>query len=167
MKANFLGVVLPLFFFACTSQESTELSSQEKAQIINEVKAVADSIWSKWEALDPEGALLYYSDSPDWASFNSEGTRYNFEAYKKLAASFKSSATAYKWSTTRRDFVFVSTDIVICAWVGKDEASWKSGDKMTCDPHAYTLVFKLIAGQWKLVYSHDSGIPVIHKGGKG
>jgi ketosteroid isomerase-like protein len=49
---------------------------------------------------------------------------------------------------------------------GKDEVIMKSGDRQTCDRHAYTMVFKKIAGQWKVVYSHDSGIVVTQKAGK-
>jgi hypothetical protein len=161
-----LLLLAAIFIAGCTSQQSDQLTQQQKDQIKNEVKAVADSIWAKWEELDPEGALPYYSDSPDWMSFNSQGTRYNFQTYKKLATNFKNSATAYKWTTIRQDFIFVTKDIVMCAWIGKDEAFWKSGDKMTCDPHAYTLVFKKIAGRWKLLYSHDSGIAVTQEAGK-
>jgi ketosteroid isomerase-like protein len=42
----------------------------------------------------------------------------------------------------------------------------KSGDIVVYAPHVYTMVFKRIAGQWKVVWSHDSGIPVTHKAGK-
>ena len=79
---------------------------------------------------------------------------------------FLNMATAWKWTTTRQDFIFVTKDIVICAWDGKDETVTKSGDKITYDPHAYTMVFKKIAGQWKVIYSHDSGIAVTVKAGK-
>jgi len=125
------GAVLLLPCVGCASQESDQLSPQQTDQIKMEVKAVADSIWAKWEELDPEGALQYYSGSPDWMCFTSEGSRHNIQSYQKLAAEFKNSATAYKWATIRQDIVFVSTDLVICAWDGKDEASWKSGDWTT------------------------------------
>ena len=45
----------------------------------------------------------------------------------------------------------------------KDEAVLKSGDKITYDPHAYTMVFKKIARQWRIIHSHNSGIPVTQK----
>ena len=167
MKAILICVPALLFCFGCTSPQNDQLTHQQKDQIRSEVKAVADSIWSKWEQMDPEGALQYYSDSPDWICFNSVGSRYDFQAYKELAAEFRKSATSYKWTTTSQEFIFLTKDIVICAWVGKDEATWKSGEKTTCDPHAYTLVFKDIGGQWKLVYSHNSGIAVQQKASSG
>jgi len=39
----------------------------------------------------------------------------------------------------------------------------KQGDRITTDPHAYTLIFKKVDGQWKIIYSHDSGFPVVQK----
>jgi hypothetical protein len=52
---------------------------------------------------------------------------------------------------------------LVCARDGKDETLLESGDKITFDPHAYTMVFKKIAGRWKVTYQQDSGIPVIQK----
>jgi hypothetical protein len=161
-----LSYFLILFCLGCNSQDSGQLSPQQKEQITNEVEAVADSIWAKWEELNPEGALTYYSDSPDWVSFNSVGSRYDFQTYKKLATDFKNSAATYKWTTIRRNFILVTKDIVICNWVGKEETLWKSGDKTIFDPHTYTLIFKKISGKWKLDYSHDSGIAMTQKSGK-
>jgi hypothetical protein len=166
MKTILFATTFLLSGFGCSLPESDQLSSQAEDQIRNEVKAVADTIWAKWEQLDPEAALQYYWNSPEWMSINSQGVRYDLQAYRKLATDFKKSAAAYKWTTTRRDFKVVCRDIVICDWFGQDEAVWKSGDKITFNPHAYTLVFRKNSGQWKLVYSHDSGALVTQKAGK-
>jgi ABC-type dipeptide/oligopeptide/nickel transport system ATPase component len=74
--------------------------------------------------------------------------------------------TSWKWTTSAEDFIFITKDVVIVAWIGKDVTIMKSGDMITYDPHAYTLVFKKMAGEWKIVYSHDSGTPVMQKAGK-
>ena len=166
MKVSRLLPILLLLFSSCTPQNSSQLSPQLKLLIQSEVQAVADSIWAKWEQLDPEAALRYYSDSPDWLSINAQGSSYDLPAYRKLASDFRQSATAYKWTTARRDFNVLAEGIVICTWIGRDEATWKSGDRATCDPHAYTLVFKKISGTWKLAYTHDSGVWSTQKIGK-
>jgi hypothetical protein len=165
MKTNIFVAALLLLCLGCTSQESKQLTQQQKDQIKSEVKAVGDSIIAKWVGLDAGGSQ-YYSDSPDWVMFNADGTQYDFQTFKKVWIDLNNSVTAIKWTTTRQDFIFVTKDIVICAWVGKDETILKSGDKITYDPHAYTMVFKKIAGQWKAIYSHDSGIAVTQKAGK-
>ena len=43
------------------------------------------------------------------------------------------------------------------------EMTFKSGDKMKEDPDVYTWIFKKIDGQWKVIYSHESGVPVMQK----
>ena len=108
---NIFGISLILLCLGCNAKESDQLSLQQKEQIKNQVKAVADSIWTKWEEMNPEGALQYYSDSPDWVCINSEGSQYDFQAYKKLANQFKNAATAYKWTTIQQDFPFITKEI--------------------------------------------------------
>ncbi len=158
MKTYVFIAALLLNCNGCTPQESGQLDPQQSDRITKEVTVVADSIWAKWEQVNPEEALQYFEDSQAWVYFNAQGTRRDFQTHKEVMAAFKNSAASYTWTTTRRDFPLVTRDIVICSWLGKDEALWKSGEKYVCDPHAYTLVFKNIAGQWKLIYTHDSGI---------
>ncbi len=165
MKPKTLVTVLLFLSLGCTSQQSNQLTQREKDQITKEITAVCDSIIAKAEKLDV-GFLDYYADSPEWGMVNADGSRWDHQTTLKMVPDLFKSMTAWKWTTTRRDFTFVSRDMVICAWDGKDETTLKSGDKTTYDPHAYTMIFRKIAGQWKAVYSHDSGIPVTQKSGK-
>lgn len=164
MKANIFVAALLLFGLGSAWPQSSQLTQQQKDQIKSEIKVVCDSITAKIERLDA-GWLDYYLDSPDWGMVNADGSRWDYQTTKKFQPDFFDSLTAWKWTTTRQDFIFLTKDIVICAWDGKDETFLKSGDKITIDPHAYTMVFKKIAGQWKVIYSHDSGIPVTQKAG--
>jgi hypothetical protein len=165
MKANIFVGALLLSFLGCTSPPSDQLTQQQKDQIKSEIKAVCDSVIARLARVDA-GWLDYYSDSPDWGMVNADGSRWDYQTIKKFVPDWAKSVAACKWTTTRQDFIFITKDIVICAWDGKDDTVLKSGDEITFNPHAYTMVFKKIAGQWKIVYSHDSGIPVTAKAGK-
>ena len=165
MKSHIFVAALLILCLGCTTQQSDQLTQQQKDQIKSEVKAVADSLIAKAERLDI-GWFDCYVDSPDWGMLNADGTAWDYQTTKKAQPDWINSATSWKWTSTRQDFIFLAKDIVICAWVGKDETLMKSGDKITYDPHAYTLIFKKIAGQWKVIYSHDSGIAVTQKAGK-
>ena len=166
MKRNIFVAALLLLFIGCTQQQGDQLTQQQKDQIKSEVKAVGDSIVARVERLDGVGAATYYADSPEWVMFGPDGARWDYKMFMKAQPEFDRSVTSWKWTTTGEDLIVITKDVVIAAWVGKDETIMKSGDKMTCDPHAYTLVFKKIAGEWKVVYCHDSGIPVTQKAGK-
>jgi hypothetical protein len=158
-----LLVLAAIFVAGCTQQQSDQLSPQQIDQIKNEVKAVGDSIIAKAEKGDP-GWQDYYSDVPEWVMLNADGSRWDYQTFKKVL--LDSSYVSYKWTTTRQDFMVITKDLVLCVWAAKDETLMKSGEKVTYDPHAYTMLFKKIAGQWKVFYSHDSGTPVMQKAGK-
>jgi hypothetical protein len=167
-KFSFITMIaaLLLSIFGCNKQQSDQLTQQQKNQIMKEIKVVNDSVIAKYERLDAVGGFQYYIDSPDWGMVNADGSRWDFQYTKKILPDFFNSITSFKWTTTHQDFKFLTKDIILCAWDGKDVTLLKSGDKITCDPHAYTLVFKKVAGQWKVIYSHDSGIPVTQKAEK-
>ena len=185
MKTTIFIAAMLLSVLGCTSQQSDQLTQQQKDQIRKEINVVVDSIFARVERLDA-GWLDYYIDSPDWCMVNADGTRWDYQTTKKVQFDFFNSVISLKWTTTHQDFIFLTKDIVICALDGKDETILKSGDKIkadadlnslygmdetalmsgdkiTYDPHAYTMVFKKVADNWEIIYQHDSGIPVTQK----
>ena len=165
MKRNIFVAALLLLFVGCTSQQSDQLTEQQKDQIKKEVKATADSMMAKFERFDADGSLQYYWDSPDFIKLNVDGSQNDFQAQKK---SMKNVGwfTAVKVPTVSEKLTVVTKDVAICVRQAKLEMSLKSGDRLTCDPFAYTLVFKNISGQWKVILSHESGTLVTEKAGK-
>jgi hypothetical protein len=163
MKANILVAALVLFFLGCTSQQSEKLTQQQKEQIKGEAKVALDSIFAKWGRLDVEGALQYYS--PELLVVG-DSSLINYEASKKGWMDFASSAATAKWTAVRWEFIVLTKDLVISAWMGKVELLLKSGDKITVDPQGYTDVCKRVGGQWKVIYEHPSGTAVTQKADK-
>lgn len=163
MRANIFAVALFHFCLGCTSQPSDELTPQQKDQVKNDVKVAVDSIIARWARRDVEGCLQYYS--PDLAVVD-DSLRHGYEEYKKLWIDYNKSLAAVKVTTIREDYIVCGRELVISTWVCRDENYLKSGDKMTIPVHAYTLVFRRNDGKWRVIYSHDSGIPVAEKAGK-
>ena len=166
MKANtFIAVVL-LLCVGCTSQQSDQLTQQQKDQIKNEIRAVVDSIIAKAERLDINGTIQYYWDSPEFLQYNPDGSQSDFQAVKKSLAWFADSLSAFKLATVRDEFPILTKDLVLYAWVGNDELTLKSGDKIKYDPDAETLVFRKFDDKWKMVYFHESATITTQKAGK-
>ena len=165
MKRNIIVTVLLLFIVGCTSEQSDQLTQQQKEQIKSEVKAAADSIMARFERFDADGSIQYYWDSPDFTKLNVDGSQNDFQTQKEAMNRVKS-LTAVKVSTVSEKLTVVTKDVAICVRQAKLEMSLKSGDRLTCDPFAYTLVFKNISGQWKVILSHESGTLVTEKAGK-
>jgi ketosteroid isomerase-like protein len=166
MRANFVVAALLLVLLGCTPQQSDQLTLQQKDQIKSEVKEIRDSAFARFQRLDAEGAMQYYWDSSDFIALNPDGSRSDFQTMKKEHIDLFSSFVSLEIVFTREDFMVLSKDIAIAELALKAEVALKSGDKMVFDPDAVTLVFQKIAGQWKIIRSHESGTVVTQKAGK-
>jgi len=154
-----------IFLTGCTSQESDQLTQLQKDQIKSEVRAAADSIMARFERFDADGSMQYYWESPDFTKLNMDGSQNDFQGQKE-AMNRVHSLTAVKVSTVSEKLTVVTKDVAICARQAKLDMSLKTGERMTCDPFTYTLVFKNIGGQWKVILAHESGTPIVEKAGK-
>ncbi len=144
-------------------QPGEELTQQQKDQIKNEVKVMVDSIIGKCERLDAVGLVRCFWDSPDFILLTANGTRWDYQTANKEINVAYSSFASIKFTNARIDFPVLSNDIVIYAWFGKEDVAIKSGDKMLFDPYGFIMVFKKIAGEWKVVTLQESATIVIQK----
>jgi ketosteroid isomerase-like protein len=161
-KSTIFCTLLLLVCFGCASKESKHLTQHQKDQIKDEVKAVCESLMGKMNKLDAEGSFQYYADSPDWVWMNADGSRLDYQTAKKMWNNLFNPPSPSKWTIIRQDLIVLAQDIVICLWVGTWNSVIKTGDeiieiKKIEIKEAYTLIFKKIAGQWKIIYSHASG----------
>jgi len=145
--------------------QSNQLTQQQEDQIKNEVKVVLNSATAKFERLDIDGVMQYFWDSPEFVDYNADGSRYDFQTMKKVMTDVFGSATAAEIATASTDLTVLAKDAVLCAWVSRVELTLKSGDKVAYDPNAETYVFKRIADQWKIIYTHQSATISVQKAG--
>lgn len=152
-----------LIILSCTSQKDKLMTQQEKDQIRNEVMTVSDNFMKTIVNKDLDGLMNFCQESPEWITLNADGTSWDYKTARQAFVSIFDSTATFKWTRIRQEFNIISRDLVITALFSKEENIMKSGDKISYDSHAYTMVFRKISDQWKLIYSHDSGIPVIEK----
>ena len=162
MKATVL--VAALFLISCNSQQSDKLTQQQMDQINSELNTIGDSVTARYQRLDAVGVLEYYS--PDLVVATDEGVFLDFQTYKKAWIDLNNAVATVKVTSIRGKRIYPANDVFVSTAVFKDETTLKSGDKITYDQHTFTLVYKKIAGSWKVIYSHASGIPVMQKPGK-
>ena len=112
-----------------TSKQEESLTQQHKDQIKKEIAVIGDSILVRTERLSMD-CMEYYVDSPDWGMVSSDGRRWDYQYTIKSVPDFFKTTVSWKWTTIHQDFKFLTKDIVICAWDGKDETIMKSGDKV-------------------------------------
>ena len=163
MKSTILFSAMLLLTLSCTSQKDKPLTQQEKDQIRNEVMTVTDSFMMTVVRKDIDRLMKFSQESPEWITLNADGTSWDYNTARQSFKTILDSTASFKWTRIRQEFNILSRDVVITALFSKEETIMKSGERITYDSHAYTIVFRKISDQWKMVYSHDSGIPVIEK----
>ena len=110
-----------------------------------------------------EGCLQYYS--PDLAVVL-DSIRLDFQAYQNNWLKSWKSVSKVNCKIIRSDFIILTDELVLSTVVWEYEEYKKSGDKLIFDPFPFTLGFKKVDRQWKVFYSHASGIPVMQKADK-
>jgi ketosteroid isomerase-like protein len=167
MRTLVVGIVLLFVISGCAPQQpSDQLTPQQVEQIKADVKALCDTMWTKWQKLDVSATMGYMADSPDFVAYNPDGSRVDYQAFKKMLTEMAPTLALVKISAQREDVYVMSKDVAVYAWFGKSEIEMKSGEKVVYDPDAETLILKKIAGQWKIVYAHESATIVTQKPGK-
>ncbi len=168
MKIVAPALTLLLLGVGCSPRQPEQLTQQQQDKIKSEVRAAGDSVMARFVGGDWAGAIHhFYANTPHWVMFNADGTQWDYQTTDRLVADSVNAIARYRYATLHRDFWVVNKDLVLCAWVISDTAVTKSGDTVVYAQHPYTAVFQRIAGQWKLVWSHDSGVPVVQKASAG
>ena len=157
MKTSIFVAALFISFVGCTTGQGDQLTQEQKEQIKKEVKVSLDSIFARFERLDVDGGLQYVS--PQMTEVG-DGSIIDYQTARKGWTDFFSSVATANWTMSHLEFVVLTNDIVISAWVGKVKLVFKSGDKLTLDRLCYTDVFRKSGGQWKVIYEHTSYVPV-------
>jgi hypothetical protein len=158
-----LLLLVAIFVAGCTPQQSDQLTQQQKDQIKSEVNAVIDSILVRWQRLDVEGSLQCYS--PEMIAVG-DSSMIDFQAYKKVWYGMANYVASVKWTTAQFEIVVLSKDLAMSGGFGKLDLVMKSGDKVTINPKIFSNVYKKFGNEWKAIYEHGSGIPVMEKAGK-
>ena len=121
MKVCFFIATLLLFFAGCTAQQSDQLTPQQIDQIKSEVKAIGDSSLASWERLDGEGITRYYSDSPEWANYDADGSNLDFQTFKKAVLDFGNIASSY--NSPQRVLCCLSSSRLSCRFLMDEEVT--------------------------------------------
>ena len=160
MKATIVVAALPFLVSIGCARQSEQLTQQQQDEIKSQVKVSADSVIARWVRRDGKGAMEYYA--PD-VVIVADTMRMGFQAYRQGWMAYDSAAAAVKVKPIREDFIALAKNLAVWNWVGNVELDLKSGDTVTTTPQMYSQVMKKVADRWMVVFSHPSGVDVMHK----
>ncbi len=156
MKPTLVMGLALFMLVGCGRQEPPQMTPQEQDVAKKEITQVLDQQLQAASKLDAEALLQSYANSPDFILLTTAGSMVDYQGTKNGTAEMYKSLAALKFTTTKNEFRFLPGNIVICAWLGKCDVTFKTGEQATIDSYAITFVFKKLDNQWKIIYSHES-----------
>jgi hypothetical protein len=168
MKKNKILPSIILFssvlLFSCRSNENrntadtqkTELSASEKEVAKKEISGRINEIINGVKELNAEAALKPYSNDPDFKIVSPDASVTDFTKMMKVQTESFNSVKSMSFTTVNEDFRFLSKDLIMCTWTGKNEFELKTGEKMKIDPYVGSMLFSKKDNEWKIIYAHES-----------
>lgn len=144
----------------------TELTAQEKETVKKEISDINNRTLQDAERLDITSAMKPYLNTSDYIEIRANGSSSNYETMKKRNIEGFKDVAAFKATTTKEEFRFLSKNQVLYTWFGKFEMALKTGGIYKTDSQITSMLFSKINNQWKIVYDHTSIAPMIKVGSK-
>ena len=155
-----LTSALFLFLFlmsSCNNANNTKAITLDEKEVIEKaISEKIDEIIKGAKALDVDAAAKPYAAIPEFLIVNPDGTVTDLQTMKNTQTEGFKSLESMNFTTLKKQFTFLSKNIVICTWTGSNEFELKTGEKMKIDPYVGSLVFKKMDGEWKIVYAHET-----------
>jgi hypothetical protein len=167
IKNKFLTSIIlcsSVLLFSCVTNENknaadaqtTELSASEKEVAKKEISGRIKEIINGAKELNAEAALKPYSNNPDFKIISPDGSETDFNKMVTVQTESFKSVKSMSFTTVKEDFKFLSKDLIMCTWTGKNEFELKTGEKMKIDPYLGSMLFSKKDNEWKIIYAHES-----------
>ncbi|NIJ52685.1 nuclear transport factor 2 family protein [Dyadobacter arcticus] len=179
MKTNQFPIIyaafaaLILFITSCnapakeTATKATDtpgLTSGQKQATEKEIADLVKAFFQDVENLDIEKCMTYFENTTDFQAVNPDGTFGNFDALKKLNADGFSQLATYKVTPKKEAIRVLSDSLVLYTFLVGQAGILKTGEKVSYDNVAGTMLFAKINDEWKATFYHESAAaPVVRK----
>lgn len=158
-------IALFLLVTGCTSSanESTtkstpaaEITSGKKQAIEKELSALMKEFFQAAEKLDIEACMTFFENTPNFLAANPDGTAGDYNSLKKVNADAFSQMAALKFTPKKQVIRILSDSLALYTYFIKEDITLKTGEKMTYEDVAATMLFTKIKGTWKATFYQES-----------
>ena len=140
--------------------QSSALTDTQRAQLIQEVRAVTSAMGEASQRLDIDAAMKDWLDSPVSLVVGSDGQIADPKVLRESVRSFYESLASLRFTTIREEFRVLAPDLVLQAWCYKVEGTGKKGSQFVIDTETASLLFRKVDGAWKIVFFQESASPL-------
>lgn len=161
MKTN-PAIALVIFLLAgCANPGTKTMTPRQQDTAKSEIGKAVEGIFHSLENKDVEALFQYYSDSPDFVFFTTDGSMADFREAKNHNAAWLKSLSTLIIKTTDEKFTFLPGNDVVCSWTGIFTMTLVSGEKFKIDRFGITFIFRKTDDRWKVIYQHSSSLPPV------
>ena len=143
---------------AACQPATTELTEDEKAAIADEVLAAFTEAEAAWETenADPEAVMSRFVNSSESVWAGSGVLIHGYDDQFEVSRSAYASRTKADWTSTDRHIGVLAPDVVYMMDVGKVVFTDTAGATTPESDYAYTYIWVLMNGEWKILAAHGS-----------
>lgn len=154
---RFVLAAFALAALAGCQPATTELTDEQKAEIVAEVNMTLDSFWDSWRQTDYDRAMAFYIDSPETAHAVTDGGI--VKGFDSMDRTWRSGFTAVASQRISFEETFVSVlgrDAVCVMQRGAYSSTDTTGVTGPTFPLAYTTVWIRTEAGWRVTAAHQS-----------
>ncbi|MVM35884.1 hypothetical protein GO755_38075 [Spirosoma sp. HMF4905] len=165
--SHILAIFAALLLFAAgcntpakeTPTQTTDVSAMTSAQkqaIEQEISGLIKEFFQQVEKLNIETCMTYFENTPDFQAVNPDGTLGNYDALKKLNADGFSQMKTLSIGPKKEAIRVLTDSLVLYTFSMEQNATLKTGQKLTFEHVAGTMLFTKINGAWKATFYQES-----------
>lgn len=138
------------------------LTDLQKSAIHKEVGQVVGAWIQAQERSDARAVLAYYAALPEFPLMyaDSEGRLMDFEAFQKSLRDSYEGASPCTITPRREMLTVLDSDAVLWSFQGAWRGTLRVEPPLQLESCAMSLLIKRVAGEWRIVYQHESHLPV-------
>lgn len=137
------------------------LSYSEKGKIKKELQEAIHTLIAGCEALDMELAFGIFSSSPDFLMMGTDGSLCDYRTYLNNNINYLMTCENFKLTTFQEEIRILDRDMAVFSWGYRVEATLKTGEQDIIENAGASFVFSKVNDEWKVVYYHESSVPLI------
>jgi hypothetical protein len=140
----------------------SEMTTEQKQVIEKKISALTQAFFQNIEKLDIEGFMALFESTPEFLAANLDGTSSDYNSLKKMNGDAFSQTAGVSLILKKEAVRILSDSNVLYTFFAEQEITLKTGEKMTFEDMAGTILFTKINGEWKATFYHESALaPVV------
>ena len=105
--------------------------------------------------------MTFFENSEDFLAANSDGTSGDYNSVKKSNGDFFSQMISFTINSKKESIKILSKSQVLYTIFAYQIGTLKTGDTLTLENVALTLLFTKINNSWKITYLQESSLPPV------